>query len=679
MTSIDRTALVRRHNPTLRAPDAMNPLSVGNGEFAFSFDVTGLQTLVGFHAANGTPLCTMSQWGWHSFPTPPELAGQKLRLAEYAAAGRRVGYATDPANQEQLFNHLRENPHRLHLGRIGFTFDSNDISPADLSSTDQQLDLFTGIADSQFELAGQRVRVETVCAGDTDAVGVRIASPLLASRRLRVRFAFPYGSPAVPAAGWNRPDAHRTDLTRTGERSARFLRTLDQTRYVVTLTWQGLADLQQISPHEFELESTSNELRFVCRFDASERSSGLDFESAREASIKLWRDYWLSGGAIELAGSRDSRANELERRIVLSQYLMRVNAAGSLPPAETGLTCNSWYGKFHLEMHWWHGVHWAQWNRLPLLERSLGYYERILPAARELARSQGYIGARWPKMVGPEGIDSPSAVGPLLFWQQPHPIYYAELCYRAKPDRATLERWREIVESTAEFMASVVVFDSARGVHSLMPPMKTVSENNPADATNPAFELSQWRFGLRVAQQWNQRLGRPRNERWDRVLRSLAPLPTVDDCYAFQENTPDTFSKWNWEHPAIVGVRGVLPGDGVDADTHRRTVERVMKCWQWDRCWGWDFPMLALAATRAGRPDLAVDALFIESTKNTYSIAGHNYQRPGLTLYLPGNGGLLTAVAAMAAGFDGCGVPTPGFPRDRWNVRFENLSPMMAV
>ena len=67
---------------------------------------------------------------------------------------------------------------------------------------------------------------------------------------------------------------------------------------------------------------------------------------------------------------------------------------GSLPPQETGLTCNSWYGKFHLEMHWWHAVHFALWDRLPLLERSLGYYDDILPQrATRRRRARAIAGA----------------------------------------------------------------------------------------------------------------------------------------------------------------------------------------------------------------------------------------------------------------------------------------------
>lgn len=59
---IDRMALVRRHNVTLTKLDRNMPMQVGNGEFAFGMDITGLQTFV--------PFKTMSQWGWNSFDPP---------------------------------------------------------------------------------------------------------------------------------------------------------------------------------------------------------------------------------------------------------------------------------------------------------------------------------------------------------------------------------------------------------------------------------------------------------------------------------------------------------------------------------------------------------------------------------------------------------------------------------
>src|SRR4051812_47004969 len=44
IAQIDRAALVVRHNPVSRKLDPLAPLSVGNGEFAFTGDITGLQT-----------------------------------------------------------------------------------------------------------------------------------------------------------------------------------------------------------------------------------------------------------------------------------------------------------------------------------------------------------------------------------------------------------------------------------------------------------------------------------------------------------------------------------------------------------------------------------------------------------------------------------------------------------
>src|SRR5204863_8874709 len=144
-----------------------------------------------------------------------------------------------------------------------------------------------------------------------------------------------------------------------------------------------------------------------------------------------WPRSGESGAALDRGDCTDPRAVELERRAVLSQYLTAIQCAGSLPPQETGLTCNSWHGRFHLEMHWWHAAHFALWGRPELLERSMSWYQKIQPAARALAQRNGYAGVRWPKMVGPDGQESPSGVAGFLIWQQPHPIYFAELLYRA--------------------------------------------------------------------------------------------------------------------------------------------------------------------------------------------------------------------------------------------------------
>ena len=98
-----------------------------------------------------------------------------------------------------------------------------------------------------------------------------------------------------------------------------------------------------------------------------------------------------------------------------------------MPPQETGETFNSWYGKSHLEMHWWHAAHFALWNRVALLERSLPG-TRVSCRRRARTRRGRAIAARGGRRwSGPDGRDSPSGIGVFLIWQQPHPIYLSEL------------------------------------------------------------------------------------------------------------------------------------------------------------------------------------------------------------------------------------------------------------
>ncbi|MGH9820700.1 MAG: glycoside hydrolase family 65, partial [Pyrinomonadaceae bacterium] len=383
-----------------------------------------------------------------------------------------------------------------------------------------------------------------------------------------------------------------------------------------------------------------------------------------------------TGAVVDLAGSKDPRAKELERRIVLSQYLTAIQCSGSMPPQETGLTCNSWYGKFHLEMHWWHAAHFALWNRLPMLENSLDWYTKILPSARDRAKQQGYAGARWPKMTSPDGRDSPSPIGPLLIWQQPHPIFYAELAYLNNPTRATLDKYRMIVDETAKFMASYAHFAPASNRYVLGPPVIPAQENHPPRETwNPTFELEYWHFGLTTAQKWRARLGLRRDPKWDDIIKRLSPLPTKDGVYLAHENCPQTFTERNKDHPSMLGALGILTGEMVDRETMLRTLKKVMKEWDWAETWGWDYSMVAMTAARLGETAIAIDALLLDTPKNHYLPNGHNYQRENLPLYLPGNGGLLYAVAIMVNGWKGTPkTAAPGFPSDgSWTVRSEGF------
>lgn len=67
---------------------------------------------------------------------------------------------------------------------------------------------------------------------------------------------------------------------------------------------------------------------------------------------------------------------------------------------------------------------------------------------------------------------------------------------------------------------------------------------------------------------------------------------------------------------------------------------------------------------------LAIDILLMDSPKNEYLPNGHNRQgdRADLPLYLPGNGGLLFAIAMMTAGWDGCEDEDARRLSERWKL-----------
>jgi len=179
---------------------------------------------------------------------------------------------------------------------------------------------------------------------------------------------------------------------------------------------------------------------------------------------------------------------------VLSQYLTAIQSAGSQPPQETGLTCNSWYGKFHLEMHWWHAAHFALWNRPALLRRSLAWYRRILPIAREIARRQGYEGVRWPKMVGPDGRNSPSSVGRCSSGSSPIPLLLAELCFQAARGASS---WNSTRKSSSKPPTSWLPTRTGtrRRIATCSGRGHSRPGNHPARETwNPTFELAYWRM-----------------------------------------------------------------------------------------------------------------------------------------------------------------------------------------
>lgn len=248
-----------------------------------------------------------------------------------------------------------------------------------------------------------------------------------------------------------------------------------------------------------------------------------------------------------------------------------------------------------------------------MLERSMAWYQQTMPHARAYAGAQGYRGARWPKMCGPEGRVSPHTIGPLLIWQQPHLIYFAEELYRERPSRDTLQRYAAIVHETADFMASFTELDRDR--YFLGPPVIPAQESYNSRVTfNPTYELCYWSWGLELAQRWRERQGLTRNAGWDEVLRRRSPLPVLDGVYIGAESQPNFWNVNRRDHPSFLAAYGVLPGGGmVDREIMRRTFHKTLELWPMEETWSWDYPMMAMTATRLAEPEHAVETLMMDA------------------------------------------------------------------
>ena len=677
---IDREAVVKRHRVCTTGTLLKSPAQVGNGKFAFGMDITGLQTFVPFN--------TLSDWSWHSFPLPEGMRAEDYRPVVVETHGKKIAYELRNPDQPELSEWLTKNPHRYNLGRIGFRLlreDGTEAREIDLGNARQEIDLWTGVVYSRFELNRKEVKVRTVCHPDKDMIGVSIESELLNDGNMSIYLDFPYPDGRYFKHYIGRYDTisgHTSTFEKLAPNSVRIARTMDDTHYYATLDWTVPATFSRESEkaHTFLLQPRhTSTFSFTCCFspepvaDVTESVASIERKSAVS-----WEKYWRSGAAVDLSGSKDPRWLELERRIVLSQYLMRANESGLFPPQESGLVNNGWFGRFHFEMIWWHGVHYGLWNRMECFDNYLNVYKDFMPKALERAKSEGRSGARWPKCTGNFNREWPGSAHAYLIWHEPHPIYFAEMQYRQKPAPETLEKWKDVVLNTADYMADYLFYDKKTKQYVLGPPVVVVSENtDPLQTINPIFELGYFRYGLRTALEWADRLGlsEKRTKKWKEVLSKLAPLPVADGVYTTYEGIPDMWTKYTYEHPALTGVYGMLPGDGVDQPTFKRTLEKVSKEWQFNRIWGWDFPMLAMAAARTGQPALAIDMLMHPS-------AGFQFDEHGLATggpfpYFPSNGALLTAVAMMCGGWDGSEGEAPGFPKDgSWTVRYEGFVPM---
>lgn len=687
MAPINRKELVEFHNVILYKPETGSPLTVGNGRFAFTFDITGMQTLYNEYA-QAFPLCTMAEWGWHTTPADNEkgfYTQDDLEDDEYEYMGRNVHYpVTRKPGNDRVYDWLRENPHRYNLARIGLFYKGNEIDPESISSCRQELNLYEGVCNSDFILHDEKCHITAFSHSQSDTLCFHIESELL-NHGLKPGILFPCPSWETGGSDWSSSamQKHKLDVIaekKTGsDYKLAIKRTIDSTEFTVTIHTKNAACECDIEKKVIRIIPEASETDLIIKFSETGENSLHGYERCLSETKKHWKDYWEHGGIISLKNSRDPRAVEFERRIILSMYLMAVQCTGTMPPQETGLTLNSWYGKFHLEMYLWHQAWLPLWNRGDLIKRSLPWFKVHLSDAKNNAAKNGFTGARWPKMTGSDAIDSPSPIAPLLVWQQPHIIYMLELCYREKPSMQLLTEYEELVTKTVEFMVDFAVFDDEDGNYHLIPPLIPAQEcHGPMETKDPSFEIEYFVFGIMIALEWYGRLEKQVPEKWLEVMQNMAGSPVYDGKYQAHRNCHDTFTTHGKDHPSMLCLYGLIDNGRIDNTIIHETLNTVIEKWDYDSLWGWDFAVMSMTAARLGLKELAVDLLLTDTPKNRYVKSGNNAQgdRKDLPLYLPGNGSLLLALSLLVAGIEGKQGEVMGFPDNGdWKVEYEDINP----
>lgn len=674
---INRKEIIEYFSPNVHNIDLDAPFTLGNGSFSFTADVTGLQTLyTDYDTDGGFPLCSLSQWGWNRHYLKEKYYPQREELVltnyETPIDHHIVKYPVDIAEgNEEIYDWFRKNPHRCNLYRIGFRYNNLPIGKNTIKNVSQKLDLYQGMLFSEFQIEGHNVQVETFVSQIDDSLCFRVKSEL----DLQICLEFPYSNWTKNGSDWNNTSAHQTMMMiNQNKNRIDFDRRLNDFRYCASLQFKEPIVMDfDTTQHRF-IASIGMENEFSLLVSPNKKSELVSVNTALKENKNYWENFWTSTGFVNVMESTDKRAEELQRRIILSKYLLQIQSNSYVPPQETGLSCNSWYGKFHLEMHLWHTGYLPTWNQENDLKRALPWYREHLAEAKKNALINGYQGARWPKMVGNDVMDSPSKIAPLLIWQQTHVIYLINQIYNVEKDLDFVRENYDLVEETMNFVTSFLVYDEKSEKYIIQPPLMASQEVFDAlKIYNPTFELEYWRFALKTAISWAKLLEKECSH-WGEVLTNLALVDEQFSFYPAYEGEKDTFALYNRDHPSFVGIYGLIDDSSLNSTKVALTLDKVLNEWEYDELWGWDYAMLAMVATKLNQPQKAIDILLSDTEKNQYLVNGNNFQKLTnnpknyLPVYLPGNGSLLLAISLMVSN------NYWGFPKKTWKVEKENMN-----
>lgn len=220
-----------------------------------------------------------------------------------------------------------------------------DVFESSLTYKSQTLDQWTGIITSNFTFQNSAVKVQTICDQSTDTVAVQIDSTLISSGNLALFLDFPWNDGSqkfeAPFVGsFDNASLHTTELIKNKDNEAEIAHTLDASTFYTAFSWQEAGNVSRDSPqtHRYTIRparSSGSQFTLSVTYSLTRGLSSPDLVSVVESSQEKWNTYWSTGGFVDLvSGTHSPDAEELQRRIISSQYLLAVNEAGSFPPQE---------------------------------------------------------------------------------------------------------------------------------------------------------------------------------------------------------------------------------------------------------------------------------------------------------------------------------------------------------
>jgi hypothetical protein len=282
---MDRYELVSKYNIENTFIDSLIRLRVGNPQFEFRVDMTGLQTFPEYYSGDKHP-GTVSTW-------------------------------------------TKSNPCNFNLGKVGLQIlkkDGREISISDLQEPVQKLNLWTGEIESIFRVDDIPVNIKTVCHADYDLISVRISSGLIADGRLRIKIVF----------GSDDSDDVNSNLTSENNNLTRKLsdtnnitilnRIKDQENYFI-LVWRNGSVLKEVEKQVYYLEpeSADSVYSFSCQFmsdavNGRVQNFGETFASSRKSLSK----YWNSMDEKDFRKYAGKKDREMKGRDILLKYFDRI-------------------------------------------------------------------------------------------------------------------------------------------------------------------------------------------------------------------------------------------------------------------------------------------------------------------------------------------------------------------